>query len=83
MTTKVRKLALPLLSAVIMGGAALGLAGVASAATDQSEMRPSVIAVPQDHAKAAPEAAAGSMWHRHHGSLHDSATAAELPHLAR
>lgn len=76
-STTARKLALPLLSAGIIGGAALGLAGTANAA--ESHSGPSIVATPQQHAQPATEASPGKLWHRHHGSLHDAKTAADLP----
>ena len=45
--TIARYLALPLLSAGIISGAALGLAGTASAAQNVPQPSPSMIAVPQ------------------------------------
>lgn len=76
-TTIARNLALPLLSAGIIG-AALGLAGTAAAA--EMNPQPGIVATPQDHAQPAPEAVAGSQWHRHHNSLLDPNTAASFPH---
>ena len=52
--TIARSLVLPLLSAGILGGAAVGLAGTAAAA--EMNPQPGLVAVPQDHAKPAPEA---------------------------
>ncbi len=62
-----RYFALPIVSAGIIGGAALGLAGVASAAP--SEVRePNVVATPSVTAHPAPDAVPG--WHWHHGIYH-------------
>lgn len=76
--TVARYLALPLLSAGILGGAALGLAGTAAAA--EMKPQPGIVAAPQDHAQPAPEAVPGSQWHRHHTSLLDPNTAASFSH---
>ena len=53
-----RYVALPVVSAGIIGGAALGLAGMANAATPSynPEPRPGIVAVPQTKAKPAAEA---------------------------
>ena len=62
-----RYFALPIVSAGIIGGAALGLAGAANAAT--TDIRPpAVIATPDTKAHAAPEAQPG--WYWHHGVHH-------------
>ena len=76
--TIARSLVLPLLSAGIIGGAALGLAGTAAAA--EMNPQPGLVATPPDHAKPAPEAVPGAQWHRHHNSLLDPHTAASFPH---
>lgn len=80
--TIARYLALPILSAGIAAGAALGLAGVASAAQGTPATGSSGVAVPQVHATPAPEAVPGYQWHRHHYTLIDPRTAANLPHPA-
>jgi hypothetical protein len=67
MTNFARYLALPIVSAGIIGGAALGLAGVAGAATTDVQ-QPNIVAVPPVHAHPAPEAQPG--WHWHHGVHH-------------
>jgi hypothetical protein len=71
-----RYVALPVVSAGIIGGAALGLAGMANAATPSynPEPRPGIVAVPQTKAKPAAEAHPGAWWHRHHPSLLDPST---------
>ena len=53
---------------------ALGLAGMANAATPSynPEPRPGIVAVPQTKAEPAAEAHPGAWWHRHHPSLIDS-----------
>jgi hypothetical protein len=66
-TSKIaRYFALPIVSAGIIGGAALGMAGMANAATssasDPHQAAPTVQAHP------APEAQPG--WHGHHGVWH-------------
>ena len=62
-----RYFALPIVSAGIIGGAALGLAGAANAAT--TDVRPpAVVATPDTKAHAAPEAQPG--WYWHHGVHH-------------
>lgn len=76
--TIARYLALPLLSAGIIG-AALGLAGTASAAQSSTQTGSSVIATPQTHAQPAAEAVPGYMWHRHHVTLLDPNAAAGFP----
>jgi hypothetical protein len=76
--TIARYLALPLLSAGIIG-AALGLAGAASAAESSAQTGSSAVASPQTHAHAAPEAVPGYQWHRHHVTLLDPKTAASFP----
>ena len=58
----VRYVALPVVSAGVIGGAALGLAGMANAATPSysPEPRPGIVAVPQTKAKPAAEAHPGA-----------------------
>jgi hypothetical protein len=72
--------ALPVVSAGIIGGAALGLAGMANAATPSynPEPRPGIVAVPQTKAKPAAEAHPGAWWHRHHPSLLDPSIASQF-----
>jgi hypothetical protein len=62
-----RYFALPIVSAGIIGGAALGLAGTASAA-DTDVRPPSIVATPDVKAHAAPNAMPGWRWH--HGIHH-------------
>ena len=62
-----RYLALPIVSASIIGGAALGLAGTAGAATTDVQ-QPNIVAVPSVKAHPAPEAQPG--WYWHHGVHH-------------
>ena len=63
-TTKrfARFIALPAVSAGIIAGAALGLAGSANAAT-YSAPSPSIVATPDVHAHPAPNAVPGHIWH--------------------
>jgi hypothetical protein len=64
-----RYFALPIVSAGIIGGAALGMAGMANAATSvPSDPHPGIVAAPEVKAHPAPEAAPG--WHGHHGVWH-------------
>ena len=62
-----RYLALPIVSAGIIGGAALGLAGTASAANTDVR-QPNVVATPDTKAHPAPDAMPGHIWH--HGVWH-------------
>jgi hypothetical protein len=62
-----RYFALPIVSAGIIGGAALGLAGTAGASTTDMQ-QPSIIATPTVTAHPAPEAVPGHHWH--HGVWH-------------
>ncbi|NTY61531.1 hypothetical protein [Mycolicibacterium sphagni] len=73
--TIARYLALPILSAGIIGGA-LGLAGAASAA--ETAPHSGIVATPQTHATPAAEASPGYWWHRHHPSLLDPKAAANF-----
>ena len=68
-TTKrfARFIALPAVSAGIIAGAALGLAGTANAATYDSPS-PSIVATPNVKAHPAPNAVPGHHWH--HGMWH-------------
>jgi hypothetical protein len=60
-------IALPIISAGIIGGAALGLAGTASASTTSTAPSgPGHSFSPQVHAHPAPNAQPG--WHNHHGA---------------
>lgn len=62
-----RYFALPLVSAGIIGGAALGMAGMANAAT-MVDPHSGNMATPNVKAHPAPEAQPG--WHGHHGVWH-------------
>jgi hypothetical protein len=63
-----RYIVLPVFSAGIIGGATLGLAGIANAApsTVHPEPRPGIVATPEVKAKPAPEALPGWRWHHGH-----------------
>jgi hypothetical protein len=63
-----RYFALPIVSAGIIGGAALGLAGTASAANTDDVRPPAIVATPDVKAHPAPEAMPGWRWH--HGVYH-------------
>ena len=68
-------MALPAVSAGIIAGAAIGLASVANA----SDVRPpDIVAIPQTTADPAPNAYPGGWWDRHHPSLLDRSTAADI-----
>jgi hypothetical protein len=67
MNSFARFIALPIVSAGIIGGAALGLAGAASAATTDAQ-QPNIVATPSVKAHPAPDAMPG--WHWHHGVNH-------------
>jgi hypothetical protein len=62
--TLTRLLALPILSAGIIGGAALGLAGTASAATSTQPTGPGYSYAPSVKAHPAPTASPGAQNHR-------------------
>ena len=68
--TIARAIALPVISAGILGGAALGLAGVASAqaTTTATSTGSAIVASPDTYAKPAPSALPG--WRHHHGVGH-------------
>ena len=59
-----RYFALPIISAGILGCAALGLAGMASAANNTDVRPPDVVATPDVKAQPSPEAMPGAHWHR-------------------
>ncbi len=62
--TGARRFALPILSAGIIGAAALGLAGAASASTTTDNVTPPhIVATPDVKAHPAPEAMPGHIWH--------------------
>ncbi len=66
----IARIALPVLSAGALGGAALGLAGMASAQTASVEHSTgtAIVASPDTYAKPAPTAKPG--WKHHHGVGH-------------
>ncbi len=68
--TIARYIALPIVSAGIIGGAALGLAGMANATTTttQDSTGTSIVTTPDTYAKPAPTAMPG--WRHHHGVGH-------------
>jgi hypothetical protein len=66
--TIARFIALPIVSAGILGGAALGLAGMANAATPTAPTGPGYSYSPSVKAHPAPTAKPG--WHNHHGAWH-------------
>ncbi|HEX2398550.1 MAG TPA: hypothetical protein VHJ79_00885 [Mycobacterium sp.] len=63
-----RFIALPIVSAGIIGGTALGLAGAANAADNADVRSPDIVATPDVKAHPAPEAQPG--WYWHHGVHH-------------
>lgn len=67
MNTVTRYIALPIVSAGILGGAALSLAGMASAQTtvNQNGSSVAIVTSPDTYAKPAPTAIPG--WYYHHG----------------
>jgi hypothetical protein len=70
MTNIIARIALPIVSAGILGGAALGLAGMASAQTStvENSTGSSIVASPDTYAKPAPTSKPG--WHNHKGMGH-------------
>ena len=68
--TIARRIALPVVSAGILAAGALGLAGMASAATTTTQNGPnvSIVVTPDTHAAPAPSAIPG--WYYHHGVGH-------------
>lgn len=76
---RISYLALPVVSAGVIGGAALGLAGTANAsAAYDPQPRPGIVATPQVIAPPAPSSGTGMWWHRHHPSLLEPTAAAEF-----
>ena len=65
MTTIARKVARFIAVPAIIGGAALGLAGMANATTSTTPTGPGYSYSPGTYAKPAPTATPG--WHGHHG----------------
>lgn len=70
MTSMIARIALPVVSAGIMGAAALGLAGMANATTTVTQNGPnaSIVTTPDTYAHPAPNAIPG--WYFHHGIGH-------------
>jgi len=66
-----RYIALPAVSAGILGGAALGLAGMANAGTYSYEPtpRPGIVATPNTIARPPIVVMPGHRWHRDHGLI--------------
>jgi ABC-type enterobactin transport system permease subunit len=66
----VARIALPIVSAGVLSGAALGLAGIAGATvtTTQTGSHTAIVATPDTYAKPAPSAMSG--WRFHHGHGH-------------
>jgi hypothetical protein len=67
-----RYIALPVVSAGIVGGVALGMAGMANAATTvetNGHGSTSIVTTPDTKAYPAPDATPGGRWHRHHMSI--------------
>ena len=76
-----RYVALPVVSAGILCGAALGLAGMANAGTYPSHdpsPRPGIVAKPDVKAHPAPRAYPGGWWERHHPNLLDPSIARQI-----
>lgn len=69
--TIARYVALPIVSAGIFGGAALGLAGMANAASTTTPTGPGYSYAPSVKAHPAPNQMPG--WHNHHGVWHVNA----------
>ena len=63
-----RYIALPIVSAGVIGGAALGMAGMANAATPTQPTGPGYSYAPTVKAHPAPDATPGARWHKglHH-----------------
>lgn len=70
MTNIIARIALPIVSAGILSGAALGLAGMASAqtTTTTNSTGTAIVSSPDTYAKPAPTAKPG--WHNHKGMGH-------------
>jgi hypothetical protein len=76
-TRRLARFALPVVSAGIIGGAALGLAGTAHAANHDPSPQPGIVATPSVKAHPAPEALPGSHGHNrgaHLENLHQGHT---------
>lgn len=72
-----RYVALPVVSAGILGGAALGLAGMANAGTYSYEPtpRPGIVATPNTIARPPIVVVPGHRWHNHHSIVIDGSAA--------
>jgi len=70
MNNIIARIALPIVSAGVLGGAALGLAGIASAQTTSVETSTgaAIVSKPDTYAHPAPSVMPG--WHHHHGMGH-------------
>jgi predicted short-subunit dehydrogenase-like oxidoreductase (DUF2520 family) len=70
MTNIIARIALPIVSAGVLGGAALGLAGMASAQTTTVDHSTgtAIVSSPDTYAKPAPNVKPG--WRHHHGIGH-------------
>ncbi len=70
MNSFTRSIVLPIISAGILGGAALGLAGMANAeaTTTETSTGSAIVASPDTYARPAPSAMPG--WRHHHGVGH-------------
>jgi hypothetical protein len=67
----IARIALPVVSAGILGGAALGMAGMANASTVANSTGPGYSYSPSTKAHPAPTQKPG--WHNHHGVWHVNA----------
>jgi hypothetical protein len=72
-----RYVALPVVSAGILGGATLGLAGMANAGTYSYEPtpRPGIVATPNTIARPPIVVVPGHRWHNHHSIVIDGSAA--------
>ncbi len=70
MTNIIARIAFPIISAGILGGTALGLAGMASAQTTtvENSTGSAIVVTPDTYAKPAPTSKPG--WHNHKGMGH-------------
>lgn len=74
-----RFVALSVVAGGILGGATIGLAGVASAAdVQESDVRSGLVATPEVTADPAPEAMPGRWYHRHKVHLYPELSAAQF-----
>jgi hypothetical protein len=74
--TFARYIALPAISAGVLGGAALGLAGMANAGTYSYEPtpRPGIVATPNTIARPPIVVMPGHRWHNHRSIIIDSSS---------